>query len=563
MNAVLVTVICLVIYFFGYRFYSKYLAEKVYRLDPEFKTPAHEFNDGVDYVPTNKFVLWGHHFSSVAGAAPIVGPAIAVVWGWLPALLWVVLGTVFFAGMHDFGTLWASARNRGQSMGSITQSVIGKRAVGLFLLIIFFLLLMVNAVFAVTIAGLFTNFPGSVLPYWLQIPVAVAIGILVYKKGSKLFWPSIIGLLLLIFFIFVGVWFPITLPETIFGLSSIAWWVLIMLIYGAVASRLPVWLLLQPRDYINSHLLFLGLIVIYIGLFATNPNFIAPPINTDVPAGTPPLLPLLFVTVACGAISGFHGLVSSGTSSKQLARETDARFVGYFGAMGEGMLALAAIMATAAGFGTFDRWIEHYGDWGKANGGGTAAFVLGASNFLSNIGIPNDFGAVFISIMIIAFAATTLDTSMRLQRFILSEIGEQYHIPVLKNVDVATIVAFLTCVLLAFFADPSKPGAGGMILWPLFGTTNQLTAGLSLIILTLMLWKLKRNFLVSLIPMIVIIIMTTSSMFINIGQYLKTGNTLLVIVGSIILVLNIWLILEGIAAAMREKNNPSAIDHSA
>lgn len=563
MNAVLVTVICLFLFFLGYRFYSKYLAEKVYQLDPNFKTPAHEFNDGVDFVPTNKFVLWGHHFSSVAGAAPIVGPAIAVIWGWLPALLWVVLGTIFFAGMHDFGTLWASARNRGQSIGSITQSVIGKRAVGLFLLIIFFLLLMVNAVFAVTIAGLFTNFPGSVLPYWLQIPVAIAVGILVYKKGVKLLWPSVIALLLLISFIFVGVWLPITLPETIFGLSSTAWWVFIMLVYGAVASRLPVWLLLQPRDYINSHLLFLGLIVIYIGLFATNPNFIAPPINTAVPEGTPPLIPLLFVTVACGAISGFHGLVSSGTSSKQLDKETDARFVGYFGAMGEGMLALASIMATAAGFATLEQWSQHYGTWASASGGGTAAFVLGASNFLSNLGIPQEFGSVFISIMIIAFAATTLDTSMRLQRFILSEIGEQYHISVLKNANVATLLAFLTCVLLAFFADPSNPGAGGMILWPLFGTTNQLTAGLSLIVLTLILWRLKRNYLVSLIPMIVIVAMTTSSMLINIGSYIKAGNTLLVIVGSIILVLNIWLILEGIAAARREKQHPTSLDPSA
>jgi len=563
MNAVLVTVICLFLYFVGYRFYSKYLAEKVYRLDPNFKTPAHEFNDGIDFVPTNKFVLWGHHFSSVAGAAPIVGPAIAVIWGWVPALLWVVLGTIFFAGMHDFGTLWASARHRGQSMGSITQTVIGKRAVGLFLLIIFFLLLMVNAVFAVTIANLFTKFPGSVLPYWLQIPVAIAVGILVYRKGVKLLWPSIIALLLLIGFIFLGVWLPITLPETILGFSSTAWWVFIMLVYGAVASRLPVWLLLQPRDYINSHLLFLGLIVIYIGLFATNPSFIAPPVNTDVPEGTPPLIPLLFVTIACGAISGFHGLVSSGTTSKQLDKETDARFVGYFGAMGEGMLALASIMATAAGFASFEQWIDHYGNWATANGGGTAAFVLGASNFLSNLGIPKEFGNIFISIMIICFAATTLDTSMRLQRFILSEIGEQYHISILKNVDVATVIAFVTCVLLAFFADPSNPGAGGMILWPLFGTTNQLTAGLSLIVLTLILWRLKRNYLVTLIPMIVIVAMTASSMLYNIGSYIKAGNMLLVIIGSIILILNIWLILEGIAAARREKQHPTSFGPSA
>ncbi|GAA5346432.1 carbon starvation protein [Planifilum fimeticola] len=559
MSPLVVTIGVLILFFLGYRFYSKYLSEKVFRLDPNFRTPAHEFNDGVDYVPTNKFVLWGHHYSSVAGAAPIVGPAIAMIWGWGPALLWVALGTIFFAGMHDFGTLWASVRNRGESIGSITRNVIGERAKNLFLLIIFFLLVLVNAVFAVTIANLFTAFPASVLPYWLQVPVAIAVGVLVYKRGAGLFWPSIIALVLLFAFIFVGEAFPVELPKEIGGLSSTAWWVLIMLLYGAIASRLPVWLLLQPRDYINSHMLFLGLIVIYLGLFAGNPEFIAPAFR-EAPADAPPLLPLLFVTVACGAISGFHGLVGSGTSSKQIDKETDARFVGYFGAMGEGMLALAAIMATAAGFASLDAWSEHYASWKSASAGGTAAFVTGAGNFLSNLGIPEAIGTTFISIMVIAFAATTLDTSMRLQRFILSEIGEQYKIKSLQNINVSTVVTLITCAALAFLADPSNPGAGGMILWPLFGTTNQLTAGLSLLVLTLILWRWGRNYLVSLIPLIFIVAMTMSSMVLSIIDFINQGNTLLVVIGTIILALNAWLILEGLLAVnrLRQENRISA-----
>lgn len=555
MSPALLTIGALIFFYLGYRYYSRFLAEKVFQLDPNFITPAHEYKDGVDHVPTNKFVLWGHHFSSVAGAAPIVGPAIAMIWGWGPALLWVVLGTVFFAGIHDFGTLWASVRNKGKSVGVITHSVIGPRAKGLFLLVIFFLLLLVNAVFAVTIANLFTAFPESVLPYWLQVPVAVAIGFLVYKRGVGLFWPSIIGLVLLFLFIFIGASAPLPLPETMMGISSTAWWVIIMLIYGAVASRLPVWTLLQPRDYINSHMLFLGLIVIYLGLFVSRPEFVAPFYNTDVPAGTPPILPLLFVTIACGAISGFHGLVSSGTSSKQLDKETDSRFVGYFGAVGEGMLALAAIMATAAGFATFDAWSQHYGSWASASAGGTAAFVTGAGSFLSSLGISSVIGTTFISIMVVAFAATTLDTSMRLQRFILSEIGEQYRIEPLKSSNFSTVIAFLSCVALAFLADPSNPGAGGMVLWPLFGTTNQLTAGLSLLVMTVLLWRMGRNFIYALIPLIVVVSATTVSMVINISNYIKDGNTLLVIVGTLILALNIWLILEGVAAVRREKNS--------
>lgn len=550
------TLAALVLFFLGYRFYSRYLSERIFRLDPDFRTPAHEFQDGVDHVPTNKFVLWGHHFSSVAGASPIVGPAIAVIWGWGPALLWVVLGTIFFAGMHDLGTLWASVRNKGKSVGVITATVMGERAKGLFLLIIFFLLLLVNAVFAVVIANLFTSFPSSVLPYWLQIPVAIAIGYLVYKRGMPLLGPSLVGLLLLFAFIFVGVANPVVMPETVLGIPSTGFWVIVMLLYGAVASRLPVWLLLQPRDYINSHMLFLGLVVLYLGLFVTQPEFNAPFFNEAVPEGTPPLLPLLFVTIACGAISGFHGLVGSGTSSKQLDKETDARFVGYFGAMGEGLLALIAIMATAAGFATIDHWNEHYGLWETANNGGVGAFVTGAGNFIASLGIPPEVGTTFISIMIVAFAATTLDTSMRLQRFILGEIGEQYKVAPLKNIDVATVVAFLSCVALAFLADPSNPGQGGMVLWPLFGTTNQLTAGLSLIVITLMLWKWGRNYIVSLLPLVFVVGMTTWGMVLSIMNYLSQGNTLLTVVGILILALNVWLILEGILAWRRGRDEP-------
>lgn len=549
----LLTVGVLGLFILGYRFYSKYLAERVFRLDSNFRTPAHEFRDDVDYLPTNKFVLWGHHFSSVAGAGPIVGPAIAVIWGWGPALLWVVLGTIFFAGMHDFGTLWASVRKKGSSVGVITHSVVGSRAKGLFLLIIFFLLLLVNAVFAVTIANLFVGFPGSVLSYWLQIPVAMGIGFLVYKRGAGLLWTSLIGLFLLFGFILLGAYFPVELPESIAGMSMTGWWVIIMLVYGAVASRLPVWLLLQPRDYINSHMLFLGLAILYLGLFVTRPEFNAPMFNTDVPPGTPSLIPLLFVTIACGAISGIHGLVASGTSSKQLNRETDSRFVGYFGAMGEGLLALIVIMATAAGFGTMGEWKEHYGTWASANGGGTAAFVTGAGNFIHHLGISPAVGTTFISIMIVAFAATSLDTSMRLQRFILAEIGEHYKVAPLKNINFSTLIAFLSCLSLAFLADPSNPGAGGMILWPLFGTTNQLTAGLSLIILTLLLWKWGRNYLVSLIPLVLVVGMTTWGMTLNVLDYIRQGNTLLVVIGVLILTLNVWLILEGLAAAKRLK----------
>lgn len=558
MTSWLLALIAFAAFFVGYRFYSSYLAEHVFRLDPDFTTPAHRYQDGIDFVPTNRFVLWGHHFTSVAGAAPIVGPAIAMIWGWGPALAWVLVGTVFIAGIHDFGTLWASVRNRGQSMGAIAGHVISKRVFSLFLLIIFFLMLMVNAVFAVIIGTLFTNFPASVIPYWLQIPIALTIGWLVYKRGVGVLWPALIGLLLLLALVGVGAAHPVSMPDSVGGMPSIAIWTAIMLAYGAIASRLPVWLLLQPRDFMNAHLLFIGLALIYLGVFIGRPDIVAPMFNTNLPADTPPLWPLLFVTIACGAISGFHGLVSSGTSSKQLNHEPDARFVGYLGSTGEGLLAVAAILATAAGFATFDAWSEHYDSWAAASSGGIAAFVAGAGQFVGNLGLPVTLGTTFVSMMVVCFAATSLDTSMRLQRFVLAELGRQYRVPMLANINFATLFVFILCVALAFFADPERPGEGGMILWPLFGTTNQLTAALSLLILSLIFWHTKRPFLLTAIPFLFVATVTTWSMFINIGNYMAQGNMLLTGVGGMLLALNVWLILEGIAA-VRHRKEPADV----
>jgi len=551
MSPILVALGGFVVFYLGWRFYSRFLADKLYRLDPDAKTPAHEFNDGLDFVPTDRFVLLGHHFSSVAGAAPIIGPAIAVIWGWLPALIWILVGTVFIAGMHDSSTLWASIRHKARSIGSIATEVLGPRAKSLFLLLIFFLLLMVNAVFAVAIATLFVNFPGSLLPYWLQLPIAITIGVLAFRTRIPLLIPCLVGLALLVGLIFVGASVPLSLPETVGGIPDSAWWVMIMLGYGAIASRLPVWVLLQPRDFINSHLLFIGLALLYLGLFVGQPEFAAPMINTNLPADTPPLIPLLFVTVACGAISGFHGLVSSGTSARQLNREPDARFVGYLGATGEGLLALAALLAVSAGFAGMSEWGSHYDSWASASAGGIAAFATGAGNLLGSLGIPVVVGSTLVSTMVVCFAATTLDTSMRLQRFILAEIGRDYRLPALSNVNLATLITFVSCAALAFLADPDNPGGGGMVLWPLFGTTNQLTAGLSLLVVTLLLWQMRRPIIYTLIPFLFVAAMTAWAMLYNLSLYLSAGNWMLLLLGGLIFCLNIWLILEGAMAARR------------
>lgn len=534
----------------GYVFYSKFIAERIYRLDPNYRTPAHTMRDGVDYVPTNKFVLWGHHFTSVAGAAPIVGPAIAVIWGWGPAFAWVVFGTIFFAGVHDFGALWASARSRGQSVGMLSGRLIGSRGRSLFLVVIFLVLLMVNGAFAAVISNLLVSTPTSVIPVWGAILVALVIGQMIYRYNMKLLWPSLGGVIVLYALILIGNQYPIVLPDEIMGLSAKSLWILLLFVYAAIASLLPVWVLLQPRDYINGLQLFVGLGLLYLAVLFGAPELVAPAFNQELPADTPSIVPLLFVTIACGAISGFHGLVASGTTSKQLDKETDARFVGYFGAMGEGMLSLAAIICCTAGFATLTDWQQVYTAFGS---GGVTAFVQGGGTLLANgLGLPAELGGTILAVMAILFAGTTMDTGLRLQRFVIQEAGELAGMKV--NTLVGTLIAVGVCMALAFGAG--FDGTGGMVIWPLFGTTNQLLAGLTLAVITVILIKLGRSPVYTLVPLVFLLAMSIYALLVQMGQFYRAENWLLLGMDVIILIAALWVTLEAIIA-MRKGRDPA------
>ncbi len=538
----------------GYFFYSKFIAERIYRLDPDFRTPAHEFRDGVDYVPTNKVVLWGHHFTSVAGAAPIVGPAIAVIWGWGPAFAWVILGTIFFAGVHDFGALWASIRNKGKSIGTLTGTVIGARARNLFLVVIFLLLLMVNAAFAVVIANLLVSTPTAVVPTWGAILVALVIGQLIYRYKVGLLWPSVIGVIVLYAMIWIGNSVPIVLPENVFGIGPRSTWILLLFLYAGIASILPVWVLLQPRDYINGLQLFAGLGLLYLAVLIAAPEVVAPMFNDNVPAGTPSIVPLLFVTIACGAISGFHGLVASGTSSKQLDKETDARFVGYFGSVGEGMLALAAIICTTAGFATLADWEAMYTRFGA---GSVGAFVQGGDAILiAGLGVPEQLGATMLAVMAILFAATTMDTGLRLQRYVVEEAAELAGFKV--NVFFGTLIALGCCLVLAFGAGAE--GAGGMIIWPLFGTTNQLLAGLTLSIISVILIRQGRPVWFTAVPLAFLLTMSVYALLVQLGQFYRQENWLLLGMDIVILLAALWVALEAVIAMSHGAKGPAAVE---
>ncbi|MDO6449838.1 carbon starvation protein A [Oceanobacillus profundus] len=565
MNAILVALIGMVIFALGYRYYSKFIGEKIFKLDPNYVTPAHRYKDGVDFVPTNKFILWGHHFTSVAGAAPIVGPAIALYWGWLPAFLWVILGTVFAAGVHDFGTLALSVRNKGQSVGTIAEKLIGKRGKILFLFIILTLVLMVNAVFAWVIANLFITYPSSVLPVFIQIPLAIWIGYAVYKRNAKMLVPSLIALVIMYVAAILSAdigFLQIDLVAYmggedgtgLFGLSTVSTafliWIVILMIYVYIASTLPVWKLLQPRDFINSHQLVVGLGILYLGLLFTNPQITAPITNPNTDISW---LPLLFITIACGSISGFHGLVSSGTSSKQLNKETDARFVGYFGAVGEGILALISILAVATLFASTADFNAAYASFTQANAGGLGNFVEGAAVLAGGLGISTSISTTIVSIIVVSFAATTLDTAVRLMRYIIAEIGAEYKVNVLTKPHVATSVAVLSSAALVLIPEgPNGFGSGGYLIWPLFGTANQLLAGISLLLISIWLKRLGRNYAYTLIPMIFLMFMTLYALFQQVlfeWSWLgNNSNTLLFVLGAIIFVFAAWIALTSFQA---------------
>lgn len=552
MQAIYLILFGFILYALSYLFYSKYLAEKVFSLSDENKTPAQEINDGVDFVPTNKWILLGHHFTSITGAGPIVGPAIAVIWGWLPALLWVVLGAVFIGAVHDFAALVTSVRHKGKSVGTILGEYAGSKARVLFLLLILALAILVNAVFAYVISVLFTKFPTSVIPAWLVIPLAVLFGLGVYRLRVNFLVLTVIFLAVLYLGMYVGTLYPVDVTPiaNAFGLSPIMFWIIVLFIYAFFASSLPVWVLLQPRDYLNGLQLIILLVLLYAGAIILNPTVVAPAVNPS-PEGAPPMFPFLFITIACGALSGFHALVASGTSSKQLAKESDARLVGYLGFLGESSLALIVIIATTAGIAILsaDKFAELYSSWPAINKSSMVAVVEGGANLLSGLGIPLEFGKTIIATLIVLFAATTMDTSVRIQRYIINELGEVYSIKPLQNPWLASGVAVITSMALVL---SKEGGTGGMVFWPVFGAANQLLAGLSLLVGYLYLKSVNKPTLPVVVPMVFVILITSLAMAINAWNNFLKGELLLFVTSSIILILEVFIIFESVKAVRRE-----------
>ena len=556
--------VCGVGYLIAYHTYGRFLAKKIFKLNKNAPVPSVELQDGIDYVPTKKGVIFGHHFTSIAGTGPIVGPAIGIIWGWLPAILWVTFGCIFMGAVHDLGALVVSLRNEGKSISEIAAKYINIRVRFIFFAVVFLSLLIVIAIFGVVIAAVFTTFPSSVIAVWLQIPIAVTLGFAIYKKGASIPTATAIAVVGMYLFIAVSSWLPIKF-DMVLGMPATGFWVIILLIYAWVASTLPVTTLLQPRDYINAWQLFIAMALLVGGTVMASLTgklpLVAPAINTSLPPNTPPIWPVMFVIIACGAISGFHSLVASGTSAKQVAKESDSLFVGYGSMLLEGALAVLIIICVAAGIGMALKltdgttltgqaaWQHQYNSWIGAKGlpDKIAPVVIGAANIMRTLGLPESLGITLMGVFIASFAGTTLDTSVRIQRYVVSELATDLRIPSLANRWTATSFAVLTAAALAFATGAN--GKGAMKLWPLFGTSNQLLAALALLVVTI---YLKRRgglkFLVTAMPCLIMLTITNWAMVKSEMIYLADKNWLLVTVGAGIFALALWMTAEALIA---------------
>ena len=586
MDALLLMVVCFGGYILAYHTYGRFLAKKIFKLRPDAVVPSHERNDGVDFVPTRKGIIFGHHFTSIAGTGPIVGPAIGIIWGWLPAILWVTLGSIFMGAVHDFGSLVVSLRNDGKSISEIAARYINKRVRLIFFIIVFLALLIIIAIFGIVIATVFKLYPESVIAVWLEVPIAIVLGWAIYKKSANIKLATMVAVAAMYGGVVLGAWLEhihpgLTSFPADFAIPPTGMWTIILLIYAWIASTLPVTTLLQPRDYINAWQLAIMMALLAAGVVASalfgggEFSIVAPAINKTGP-DIPPLMPMMFVTIACGAISGFHSLVAGGTSTKQLAAEPDAQFVGYGSMLTEGALAVLVIICICAGLGMghdgqtgSDVWQGFYGSWLGAKGLGDKLqpVVVGASNMMGSIGIPQTLGFAIMGVFISSFAGTTLDTAVRIQRYVVGELAEDLKLPKLSNRWTATTIAVITAAALAFVNTQDGKitfGAnalGALRLWPLFGTVNQLLAALALLVVTMYLKRAGGSkYLVAGIPCIIMLFVTGWAMILNEIEFFQDRNILLIVIGGAVFLLAVWMTAETLILFCRSNAANSAQD---
>ncbi len=533
MNTLIITFILIVWLFLGYKVYGSFIEKKIVQADKNRLTPAQELKDGIDYSPAKKPLLFGHHFSSIAGAGPIIGPLLGVLYfGWLGALLWIALGSIFLGAVHDYTSLMTSVQNKGTSLADISQKTLGIRTKIIFSVFLWMALALVIAVFAVVASQTLVSQPEIVIPTFSLIFIAMAFGWLVYTKGLNVIVGTICSLLILFFFIYLGQLLPVALPAKILGMSSQNFWFFILIIYSLFASSLPVWFLLQPRDYISTWILFFGLALGYLGLIVFHPSINAPAFVSFNSKGGP-LWPMLFVIIACGAISGFHSVVAGGTTAKQLPDEPSGKLIGYGGMVTEAALAGLVVFIAASALvwdpsGTESTFGFQY--LMTTQGNPIQAFATGYGRLISSLpGLTLVTGSFFGMVMLNAFVLTTLDTGTRLGRFITTELlGNK--VPFLQNRWVASIFILIFAVTLG-------GTEGYKAIWPVFGASNQLVAALALIVVSSYLVALKRPTKYTVYPALFMLVTTIWALIYQGYHFFKIHSYLLGSVSGILIFL--------------------------
>lgn len=532
MNTLIIASILLIWLFLGYKIYGNFIEKKIVKPDSSRLTPAQELRDGIDYSPAKKAMLFGHHFSSIAGAGPIIGPLLGVLYfGWLGALLWVAFGSIFLGAVHDYTSLMVSVQNKGRSIADISEKTLGMRTKIIFSIFIWLALALVIAIFAMVASQTLVSQPEIVIPTFGLVFIAIIFGWLIYKKNVPVPIATVFSLLILLALIYVGSLIPVELPTKFFGLSGQMFWFFILIIYSFFASSLPVWLLLQPRDYISTWILFFGLGLGYLGMIVSVPKVNAPAFVSFSSKGGP-LWPMLFVIIACGAISGFHSIVASGTTAKQLPNEASGKMIGFGGMVTEAVLAGLVIFIASSALiwdpsGAESAFGFHY-LMTEVGGGPIQAFATGYGKFVSNLpGITVVIGSFFGMVMLNAFVLTTLDTGTRLGRFIFSELlGRKKAI--FRN-------RWIASGFILVFAGILGATEGYKAIWPIFGASNQLVAALALVVVTSYLVSIKRPKAFTLYPAIFMLVTTLAALFYQGFHFFKKSQYLLGITSVILI----------------------------
>ncbi|MEX2088948.1 MAG: carbon starvation protein A [Bacteroidota bacterium] len=533
LNAALIGVLGAVWFYAMYKLYGGFIERTLVKPKDANPTPANSMKDNIDFVPSPPALLFGHHFSSIAGAGPIVGPILAYsLFGWLPALIWILVGSVFIGAVHDYTALMTSVRSKGVSIAELAQQHVSNAARWIFSVFLWLALVLVIAVFAVLTAQTLAEKPEIVVPTLGLMVLALLFGFFVYRRNLNIWVGTVVGLAGMFGLILIGDFNPIQ--------ASFEFWLIFAFLYSFVASIIPVWVLLQPRDYLSMYILVIGIGLAFISLLVLQPE-VTGPAFIGISSKQGPIWPILFITVACGAVSGFHSVVSSGTSAKQLRKESDGKIITFGGMLTEGALAMIVILLVSSvlfwdhaptsdlsGF-VFSTLL--------AEKGANITFGTAMGRAMESLGIPLQYGIAFGILMLNAFILTTLDTCARLTRYIVSEsVGK--NVPFFNNKYVATAIGLIVAYLIT-------AGNSWRVLWPAFGATNQMIAALSLLVVTAYMFGYKRPTKYTLIPGLFMLATTFGALCYQlIWQYIPSGNYLLAVIAIVLMVLGVVIAVE-------------------